>query len=503
MLHPQQVAPRPVGLRARERKGARAHSTSTEGMGPTDGANDCNPPNPPHSPSCQMKKSLFIAAAGLALVAAAPAADEVTSLPGWSGALLAPAYSGFLSIPGTGNKQIHYLFYASQTKATGSTPLVMWFNGGPGCVSGWGGGGGRRQRRSVVPRTIGHPSLTPPLLLPLSVEPRGRLPVAYGGAQPSSAYPSLFFIVFGCVPHAPTHPPTPSTLPRESGPYWTTAGGQNLQKNEYSWNTFGHSLYFEAPTCVGFSTATGAGCTHDDTTTAEDNLAALQAWYKLFPEYATNPLWITGESYAGIYIPMLAYDIVTKAPTIPLNGILVGNGCIGDEAGLCGFSAQGDFFTVAEFHSHAMISESLWNAVTDNCPAQNSTADAWNSISNECSDAISAAGDAAGNNFYIYQVYAGLYNVCAATNLRERQPPRPVDSKSILGKVLAKQNAAGKKFGKTSKLGNTCAWWGGGVGGQNEAWGAGGTLGGHPRVEKAPPAPSHPSFTSKALLTMI
>ena len=59
---------------------------------------------------------------------------------------------------------------------------------------------------------------------------------------------------------------------------------------------FAHTLYLEAPACVGYSYAdTTAGCHHDDASQAVDNLAALVAFYKAYPEFATNPFWITGE----------------------------------------------------------------------------------------------------------------------------------------------------------------------------------------------------------------
>ena len=75
----------------------------------------------------------------------------------------------------------------------------------------------------------------------------------------------------------------------------------NRQKNDYSWNKFSHNLFFESPAGVGFSYAdTAAGTRHNDTGTAADSLAALNAWRAAFPEYATQDFWITGESYAGV-----------------------------------------------------------------------------------------------------------------------------------------------------------------------------------------------------------
>lgn len=42
-----------------------------------------------------------------------------------------------------------------------------------------------------------------------------------------------------------------------------------------------------------------------------DTFAAIRDFYEGFPEYLPNKLWITGESYAGLYAPYLAYQIHT------------------------------------------------------------------------------------------------------------------------------------------------------------------------------------------------
>lgn len=39
------------------------------------------------------------------------------------------------------------------------------------------------------------------------------------------------------------------------------------------------------------------------------NLDALKKWFELYPEYAKHDFFISGESYAGMYLPYLATAI--------------------------------------------------------------------------------------------------------------------------------------------------------------------------------------------------
>lgn len=193
----------------------------------------------------------------LALAWAAPKDHKLTAdLPG-CGHWDFDAYSGY--IPVDDHNQFHYFFVESQNKPD-TDPLVIWFNGGPGCSSMLG-----------------------------------------------------FFMEHGvCV--------------------WDGIDNNELpHPNEFSWNKQANVLYIESPAGVGFNL--GYQGEHlDDEIAGDQEMAFLVNWFKEFPEFKNNKLYITGESYGGIYVPYLAYRLHSNGLTtksggdIQLEGIAVGNG---------------------------------------------------------------------------------------------------------------------------------------------------------------------------------
>jgi len=73
----------------------------------------------------------FIASCLTAAVIGAPAAEKVDSLPDTT-AFDSDTYSGYLTA--TTTKSLHYVFTESLGDPT-NDPVVIWFNGGPGCSS--------------------------------------------------------------------------------------------------------------------------------------------------------------------------------------------------------------------------------------------------------------------------------------------------------------------------------------------------------------------------------
>jgi serine carboxypeptidase-like clade II len=89
-------------------------------------------------------------------------------------------------------------------------------------------------------------------------------------------------------------------------------------------------IFLESPAGVGFSysnTSSDYGLS-GDRRTAADAYLFLANWLERFPEYKSRPFYISGESYAGHYVPELAATILTQnsynsKTAINLRGILV------------------------------------------------------------------------------------------------------------------------------------------------------------------------------------
>ena len=124
---------------------------------------------------------------------------------------------------------------------------------------------------------------------------------------------------------------------QEHGPYKLDSGTDFWAVNEWSWNKQANMLYIESPAGVGFSYCKGIkDCnSYSDPESAADNLTAVLAFFEKFPEFKTNDLFISGESYAGIYVPYLSYYIdqynTTNIDNLDvfkpnLKGFAVGNG---------------------------------------------------------------------------------------------------------------------------------------------------------------------------------
>ncbi|KAJ4706686.1 Carboxypeptidase [Melia azedarach] len=145
----------------------------------------------------------------------------------------------------------------------------------------------------------------------------------------------------------------------EHGPF--KPSGEILLKNEYSWNKAANMLYLDSPAGVGFSYSADKSFYNsvDDEITARDNLVFLERWFTKFPEYKNRDFFITGESYAGHYVPQLAQLIVQSKKKFNLKGIAIGNPLLEFNTD---FNSRSEFFW-----SHGLISDSTYELSTSVC----------------------------------------------------------------------------------------------------------------------------------------
>ena len=113
----------------------------------------------------------------------------------------------------------------------------------------------------------------------------------------------------------------------ENGPYSINEEDE-LVSNPNSWNSVATVMYIDQPIGTGFSSAEGEKYCTDGECAVKDLVGFLTNFFSHFPEYKALPFYITGESYAGHYIPPLAHVITTKHTDINLRGISIGNGIV-------------------------------------------------------------------------------------------------------------------------------------------------------------------------------
>ncbi|KAF9783688.1 alpha/beta-hydrolase [Thelephora terrestris] len=117
-------------------------------------------------------------------------------------------------------------------------------------------------------------------------------------------------------------------LLQENGPFSWGYGQYKPTVNEYSWTNLSSMLYIEQPVGTGFTQGTPNIENEDDL--AGQFVGFLQQFLKVFPELKGKKTYITGESYAGMYVPYIADYIYKNAPLdLSLQGIWIADPVLG------------------------------------------------------------------------------------------------------------------------------------------------------------------------------
>lgn len=190
---------------------------------------------------------------------------------------------------------------------------------------------------------------------------------------------------------------------QELGPFRVRSDGKTLFNNIFSWNYVANVLFLESPAGVGYSysNTTSDYGKMGDKITAADNYMFLVNWLERFPEYKNRPFYISGESYAGHYVPQLAHTILrhnkkANRTIINLKGIIIGNAVINDETDEPGMY---DYFA-----THALVSDQVVAQIHKYCDFSPKAGNQ----SSQCSTAVETASSNVFSIINIYNIYAPL-----------------------------------------------------------------------------------------------
>lgn len=151
----------------------------------------------------------------------------------------------------------------------------------------------------------------------------------------------------------------------ENGPSSIVDASETPKFNPHSWNTNASVIYLDQPAGVGFSyTDSGEADVTDTRTAAKDVYAFLSLFFQEFTDFKDLGVHISGESYAGHYIPGITTEILSHPERgFKFSSVLIGNGWTDTYHQVAGYEPM----ACGEGGHHSVLSE-------DQCDRVNKTA---------------------------------------------------------------------------------------------------------------------------------
>ncbi|XWS29686.1 hypothetical protein CRYUN_Cryun24cG0051500 [Craigia yunnanensis] len=237
----------------------------------------------------------------------------IKSLPGFSASLPFKLETGYI---GVGDVEFFYYFIESE-RNPGEDPLMLWLTGGPGCSA----------------------------LSGLFFE-IGKFLIVYFRYTMSRSY-TLGFLKSVII---------------------TTYKLISILVEPSLSAEFSHVaniIFLDAPVGTGFSySRTLQGFKSGDKMFANDGYNFLRKWLQSHPKFITNSLYLAGDSYSGMIVPIIAQAISDgtedrDVPAINLKGYLLGNPRTDEK-----FE---DNSKIPFYHRMALISDELYESAKMNC----------------------------------------------------------------------------------------------------------------------------------------
>ena len=210
--------------------------------------------------------------------------------------------------------------------------------------------------------------------------------------------------------------------------------------NPYSWNKEVNLLAIEQPAGVGFSKASDPKFNWTDDLMAENLMAGIKDFLNEF-NLKEKDFYVSGESYAGVYIPYLAKYILNdkSEDKINLKGVLIGNG-------LTDFDVDVERSMVEFGFWHGMISSKTFNLFKKHClhkpdelhPEENTNEinDGYfpRNVTHRCNE----IREIISNNLRGSDIY-GIYRECPLTEKINKENPLYLNSQNTYRKTILKK----------------------------------------------------------------
>ena len=210
--------------------------------------------------------------------------------------------------------------------------------------------------------------------------------------------------------------------------------------NPYSWNKEVNLLAIEQPAGVGFSKASDPKFNWTDDLMAENLMAGIKDFLNEF-NLKEKDFYVSGESYAGVYIPYLAKYILNdkSEDKINLKGVLIGNG-------LTDFDVDVERSMVEFGFWHGMISSKTFNLFKKHClhkpdelhPEENTNEinDGYfpRNVTHRCNE----IREIISNNLKGSDIY-GIYRECPLTEKINKENPLYLNSQNTYRKTILKK----------------------------------------------------------------
>ncbi|XP_077228910.1 serine carboxypeptidase 1-like isoform X2 [Tasmannia lanceolata] len=217
-----------------------------------------------------------------------------------------------------------------------------------------------------------------------------------------------------------------------------------LHLNPYSWSKVSSIIYLDSPVGVGFSYSNNSeDYSTNDTKTASDTHTFLLKWFEQYPEFRANPFYLSGESFAGVYVPTLASEVVKGIeaglkPILNFKGYMVGNG-VTDQI------FDGDAL-VPFAHGMGLISDDLFQEVNSACEGSY-----WNPASDRCEKKLDQVDEDIGS-VNIYNILEPCYHSPKPRGIAADKGRLPT-SFSQLGETERPLAVRKRMFGRSWPLG--------------------------------------------------